>query len=153
MDSGVGKAFYAKTDASGSIAFAGAIGTSSSFTIEGMGKTNDNHIVMTGSFNSKLLVLKFTEGGTSVFTRYVNVNYNMKGLSITAAQSGNGMVITGITEVNNKQELFVLQLDADGNSNDSSLPVISITPGASNLASSITVTDESGTSLYKSVTN
>lgn len=118
-----------------------------------MGKTNDNHIVMTGATNSKVVVLKFTESGTSVFTRYINVSYNMKGLSITAAQSGNGMVITGITEVNSKQEIFVLELDSDGNTNDASLPVISLTPAISILDPFITATDESGTSLFKSVAN
>lgn len=47
----------------------------------------------------------------------------------------------------------MLELDSDGNTNDSALPVISLTPGFNNLLSSITVTDESGTSLFKSVTN
>lgn len=62
-----------------------------------MGKTKDAHIVMTGSYNSKLLVIKLSESGTVIFTRYINSSYNMKGNSITGALFGNGMVITGFS--------------------------------------------------------
>ena len=47
----------------------------------------------------------------------------------------------------------MLELDSDGNTNDASLPVISLTPAISILDPFITATDESGTSLFKSVAN
>ena len=66
-------------------------------------------IIATGSYNQKLMILKISEEGEMLFSRYLASLNSMFGHSILATTQG--IVVTGYRINNMKREVFVMEVD------------------------------------------